>query len=305
LGHRVTVVETFSTPWAVGRLGGTGATSLLFGRMYEDPSIELDALRGRSNILAIASAGDTVIALARAGHRVTAVDINPSQISYVAERLQGGPSREGQADRLLSIGRQLLRPAGWTRTRLGHLSAMTDCAAQVVEWRRLTSGVSGAALRAVLSPAALRVRYRAEFTDAAAHLRGELALRIEHGLAAHANSANPWAQVLFTGRWPDLEDASGPIVDGVCLHCADIATHLEQVPAGTYDGFTLSNMLDGTPDAYRRRLFTALRRAGTPGAIVVLRTLGTAAHPAAAADAVRDRALIWGGLTIATIEELQ
>ena len=79
-------------PW----LRGSGPR-VLFGRMYEDPEIELAAFAPGSRVLAIASAGDTAAALAQAGHQVTAIDINPAQLEYWAtvlvQTLSEHPSR--------------------------------------------------------------------------------------------------------------------------------------------------------------------------------------------------------------------
>jgi hypothetical protein len=293
-----------TTPWSAGRLRGGGAATLLFGRMFEDPAIELEAFGQRRSVLAIASAGDVPMALAAAGHHVTAVDINPAQIDYASARLAGGPPRAGQADRVMAAGRAALRPAGWSRRRLEALRAMDDRDEQVAEWRRLTSGASGAALRALLAPAALKLGYRGAFARPAATLRRQVPDRIERGMALHPNATNPWAGLLLTGRWPDDEPDPAWRNGTIDLAVADVAAHLEEVRAGTYDAFTLSNVLDGTPDEYGRRLFEALRHAGRPGAVVVLRTLLAPASPAEAEAATRDRALLWGGIRITTVEQL-
>lgn len=291
-----------ATPWAAGRLHGGGSATLLFGRMFEDPVVELTALRDRPRVLSIASAGDVATALAAAGHDVSAIDINPIQIAYVQQRLDGGPVRTGQADRLLAAGRGVLRAAGWSRRRLERLAAMSDPAAQVDEWRRLTSGPSGAALRALLVPSALRLGYRDDFARSIANLRHDLPRRIEQGMAVHGNAQNPWAQLLLTGRWPTPYAAATPrrAVGSLRLEVADVATHLEGVPAGSYDGFALSNVLDGAPAGYRQRLMAAVDHAAAPGAVVVLRTLATGSVSEKAA-AIRDRALLWGGLQISMV----
>lgn len=294
-----------ATPWATGRLHGGGGLTLLFGRMFEDPLVELEAFSGRSRILSIASAGDVAMALAEAGHLVTAVDINPAQVAYVRDRLDGGPTRPGQADRLLAAGRTALRVAGWSRTRLERLSAMDDPEAQVAAWRSLTSGPSGLALRALLAPSALRLGYRDDFARSIANLRHDLPLRIERRLGAHSNADNPWARLLLTGRWPEDRPSPSVAPGAVELVVDDVAAHLEAAPAGSYDGFALSNVLDGAPASYRPRLVAALRAAGVPGSVVVLRTLATATSPDDAAAAHRDRALLWGGLVISTVEALR
>src|SRR5919202_1809858 len=86
-----------STPWAPDQmpwLRGSGPR-VLFGRMYEDPEIELAAFATGSRVLAIASAGDTAAALAQAGHQVTAIDINPAQLEYARARMPGPPPVAG------------------------------------------------------------------------------------------------------------------------------------------------------------------------------------------------------------------
>ena len=292
-----------ATPWAAGRLHGGGSATLLFGRMFEDPVVELTAFRDRQRVLSIASAGDVAMALAAAGHDVSAIDVNPVQIAYVQQRLDGGPVRSGQADRLLAAGRGVLRAAGWSRRRLERLAAMSHPPAQVDEWRRLTSGLSGGALRALLAPSALRLGYRNDFARSIANLRHDLPRRIEHGMAVHGNAQNPWAQLLLTGRWPTPSGAAATpsgAAGSLRLEVADVATHLEGVPAGSYDGFALSNVLDGAPAGYRQRLMAAVDHAAAPGAAVVLRTLATGSVTEAAA-AIRDRALLWGGLQISMV----
>src|SRR5919202_4654070 len=86
-----------STPWAPDQmpwLRGSGPR-VLFGRMYEDPEIELAGFAPGSRVLAIASAGDTAATLARAGHQVTAIDINPAQLEYARARMTGPPPVAG------------------------------------------------------------------------------------------------------------------------------------------------------------------------------------------------------------------
>lgn len=293
-----------ANPWTGGRLGRRGGATLLFGRMYEDSTVELEALGGCRAILAVASAGDTAIALAGAGNEVTAVDINPVQVAYLGRRLAGGPAEIGQADRILAAGRQLLRPAGWTRDRLERLCALLDCQAQVAAWRRLTSGASGAALKAALAPSALRFGYQSTFARAAVGLGAVLPGRIDAALAIHPCRTNPWAHLLFTGAWPEPDFDPDRVRERIELVTGDVATHLEAVEPGRYDGFSLSNVLDGAPAGYRRRLVAALQSKAKPGAPVVLRTLGPPLSPADARAAQRDRALIWGGITICGVEAL-
>ena len=49
--------------------------------MYEDRAIELDAFPAGGHVFCIASAGCTAFELAARGDEVTAVDVNPSQLT--------------------------------------------------------------------------------------------------------------------------------------------------------------------------------------------------------------------------------
>ena len=69
-------LERSATPWQAGAFHGR-VPQLLFGTMYEDPQIELQAFAPQCRVFCIAGAGSTARALAANGHRVTAVDINP------------------------------------------------------------------------------------------------------------------------------------------------------------------------------------------------------------------------------------
>lgn len=79
------MTESAGGAWRRGRLRGRGrgrpggGPELLFGRMHEDPALELALFPPRSRVVCIASAGCTAFALAAAGHEVTAVDVNPAR----------------------------------------------------------------------------------------------------------------------------------------------------------------------------------------------------------------------------------
>jgi Protein of unknown function (DUF3419) len=62
--------------------------------------------------------------------------------------------------------------------------------------------------------------------------------------------------------------------------------------------------VDGPDRAYRRQLAAAVRHAGRPGAPVVLRTFRDARNQDEARCALRDRALLWGGVIVAAAEDL-
>ena len=299
--------EPATTPWRQGRLDGLARPAQLeFGRMYEDPAIEIAALERAAHVLAVASAGDVAMALARRGHRVTAVDVNPAQVAYVRGRLGGARARPGGADRLLGAGRAVLRVAGWRPALLDAFCRLEDPAAQLAFWRaELATPLVRRLLAVALCPGALRLGYGRAFVLAAPRdLRAALLARVEAGVGRHPNRFNPWAHLLFRGRWP-LDAPAPPRPGLVRLVAGELADHLESVPPGTYQGFALSNVLDGPGPAYRERLRRAVLAAAAPGAPVVLRTLGEPASTAEGDRAVLDRSLIWGGITVTTAEEVR
>jgi S-adenosylmethionine:diacylglycerol 3-amino-3-carboxypropyl transferase len=268
---------TGGTAWRAGRLTAGRGERLVFGHTYEDPRVELAAFPPGCRVLAIASAGDTVAALAAAGHRVTAVDLNPVQLRYAAARLAGAPSRRGQAERLLAAGRNLLRTVApaWRPARLAPFLRLTDPADQLSWW---DEQLDRSALRLLLRPlrhAALVVR---PGLAAAVPDRFDVLLRdrLRACLSRHPNATNPYLRRLVLGRHPGDPDRPGGASAGVRFVWADVVDQLRAGPAGRYDAVTLSNVADGTTVHFRRGLVAALRHGMRPGGPVVLRGFGAA-----------------------------
>jgi S-adenosylmethionine:diacylglycerol 3-amino-3-carboxypropyl transferase len=111
------------TAWQSGRFRAAraGSRKLLFGCMYEDTEIELRAFQPDGRIFCIASAGCTAMTLA-VSHTVVAVDINPVQLAYVQERLEGAAIQRGSAERILAFARTLGPLAGGTDEGYEHSS---------------------------------------------------------------------------------------------------------------------------------------------------------------------------------------
>lgn len=291
--------------WERGRLDARGGgEQVLFGAMYEDPAIELAAFRPGSRVFCIASAGDTALALAP-HHEVTAVDINPVQLAYARHRLAGGEAVAGTAERVMGFGRRLAPIVGWTRRRLEAFLALADPDAQLAAWRaQLETRRFKLAFGALMSVRALRVVYASPLLACLPPRLGRVMRgRLARGFARHANRDNPYARALLLG---DLGGSAPPTraARDVRLACADAAAFLEAAPAARFDGFTLSNIVDGVDPAYRRRLVAAVRHAAAPGAIAVVRSFAEPAAPRATNRAADDRAMLWGIVDVVPVEQL-
>ena len=116
--------------------------------------------------------------------------------------------------------------------------------------------------------------------------------RMERCFARHPNRTNPYVRSLLLG---DLTfEQPSPRAPRPRLVHADAAAFLEQEPAASFDGFTLSNILDGASPAYAERLFAAVARAAAPGAVAVLRSFREPAIAQATNRADEDRSMLWG-----------
>jgi S-adenosylmethionine:diacylglycerol 3-amino-3-carboxypropyl transferase len=291
-----TQLQAAETPWRRGRFDTrVAAQRLLFGHMYEDVAVEARAFAPGGQVFCIASAGDTALALAE-HHRVVAVDINPVQLAYAQTRLDGAAARTGTAERLMGFGRSLLPLAGWHRARVEKFLAFDSAPAQLAFWhahldtRRFRAGVD-----LLLSVTGLRRVYASPFLSVLPpHFGAVMRARMERCFARHPNATNPYARALLLGDFPPAP-RPGQAVE---LICADAAGYLEAAPASSFDGFTLSNVLDGAPPAYRTRLLSAVRRAATPAARLVLRSFAQPSQPSASNFAADDRSMLWGSVEV-------
>jgi S-adenosylmethionine:diacylglycerol 3-amino-3-carboxypropyl transferase len=284
--------EKPSTPWRNGFFR-MQLSQLSFGQTYEDSAIELQAFEPRSRVFCIAGAGYTARALAAAGHHVTAVDINPVQFSYAQSRAAGGPLRNGIAERILALGRNLARFAGWSRGRVADFLNLSDPAEQVEYWdRRLDTPAWRTAVDTLLAPHLLGICYASPFMESLPKDFGpRLRQRLRRTWATHSNRSNPYAASLLLGRPP--AEPSAP-ESPIQLVCADAADFLEACPPAVFDGFSLSNIGDGVSPDYLRRLRIAVDRAATPHAIVVTRTFAEPGPGIRTNWAQLDRSLLWG-----------
>jgi S-adenosylmethionine:diacylglycerol 3-amino-3-carboxypropyl transferase len=82
---------------------------------------------------------------------------------------------------------------------------------------------------------------------------------------------------------------------------ADAVEYLEGCAPKSFDGFTLSNILDGTGAAYGERLMAAVRRAATDSAPVVLRSFAEPSGRESSEWLLRDRSMLWGVVSVERI----
>lgn len=298
------MMSTQSTPWARGRFDSRrGPSRVLFGRMYEDAAIELGVFRPGAPIFCIASAGCTAMRLAP-HHEVVAVDINPDQLRYAAQRIAGARAMRGTAERVMGFGRALAPLVGWSRELVRAFLDLDRPLLQAEFWHRhLDTRRFRAAVDGLLSLTALRSIYASAFLELLPPRMGAvMRTRMERGFAQHANRDNPYARALLLG---ELADTPPPAeATNIRLVHADAAEFLENSTAGTFAGFTLSNILDGANDAYRRRLFAAIKHAAALGAICVLRSFGEPPAILASNRAIADRSMLWGIVDVRPVAAL-
>jgi S-adenosylmethionine:diacylglycerol 3-amino-3-carboxypropyl transferase len=292
------------TVWERGRLDArVGPRQVLFGRMYEDASIELDAFRPGGRVMCIASAGCTAMKLAP-HHEVVAVDINPVQLAYAERRLNGDPGFRGRAERVMDFARFFAPLAGWWPSRVRAFVELDDPAEQMEYWQQqLNTWRFRAALNGLFSVTALRSVYSSPLLDFLPKRLGVvMRTRMERCFASHPNRTNPYARSLLLGELsPDLPPTEAK---DIRLVHADAAGFLENEPPASFEGFTLSNILDGADEAYRQRLFAAIKRAAAPMATTVLRSFSDADASSPTNRATDDRAMLWGSVLVRPAAEL-
>jgi S-adenosylmethionine:diacylglycerol 3-amino-3-carboxypropyl transferase len=294
--------DSAATFWTNGSLR-LGPPKLLFGWTHEDAAIELDAFAGLRRVFCIAGAGCTAMALAAAGHDVTAIDINPLQVEYAMARAGGAPARPGAAEQLVARGRAMLPLLGWPRRAVREFLSLDDTAAQIEFWdRRLDTRRWRAALSVLLGPRLLGRIYAAPLLAALPPNFGAVVrARLRRGWAAHPNRYNPHAWRLLAG-----EEIFAPVHPSrrIVFECADAAGFLESIAPASFDAFSLSNIVDGASPAYIERLRAAVRRAAAPSAVAIIRSFAEPAASDHRNHAARDRSLLWGTVDIRRAAEV-
>ncbi len=278
-------------PETMWRLG----SRVLFGQMYEDVEIEIRTFRPGSRVFAIASAGDSAIALSRS-HTVTAVDINPAQLLYAQARAAGGPAKRGIVEQIMHIKRRFMAVTGWTPKRLEQFVGMSDCEKQTAFWqeklhRKLFRALFDSSVASALFTLRLIAPQRAFLPPRGTGAR--LRARLLRGFARYPNCNNVYAQRLIAGHLtPERMAAPHPIR----FVLGDAAEFLQKSAAGSFDAFSLSNIADGATAEFSRRLFAAVRHAAAPDATMVLRSFRESTDESMRQTAAQDRSMLWGSV---------
>lgn len=293
------LLETPSTPWRHGPLRAR-QRRLIFGRMYEDSGIELRAFKPQSRVFCIASAGCTARALAAAGHEVTAVDINPLQLAYAKSRAAGEPAQVGSAERLIAFGRKVASLSGWDQRKLTNFLNLSNPDEQLEYWdHRLDTRIWRTVVDTLLAPRLLGLCYASPFLDSLPKDFGpQLRQRLRRGWASHSNRTNPYAATLLLGTW---SAEPGTAAVPIKFVCADAADYLENCSPAVFDSFALSNIGDGAPSKYLRRLHAAIEHAAAPGTVAVTRSFSEPDKNNVANWAAQDRSMLWGAVEVTRV----
>ncbi len=288
-GREVTVRAGWNS--GAAKSGGN-AHRLIYGQMQEDAEIERRSFAGLGRVFCLASGANTALALA-GEHEVVACDRNPVQLQYALARTNGAMPRRGDAERTLEMARQLAPVVGWRRRMVDEFLEMTDVEEQATFWRvHLDTVMYKSCFAMLLSRPAMRLIYARRFLQCLPPHFGEvMRSRLERGFATHPNRSNPYARALLRGEMIDLpqsQDARLRFVLG------DAAAYLEAREPGSFDGFALSNILDGADAAYAKRLARAVRKAASDEAKVVIRSFREPEPGMMTNEAERDRSLVWG-----------
>lgn len=274
---------------------------ILFGQVYEDAEIEAAAFSQARRVFCIASAGNTALRLA-AEHEVIACDINPVQLRYAEARAHGARPQRGDAERAMSSMLKLAPLAGWTEAALRRFIAFDNTEEQIRFWHKhLDTARFRLGCRVLFSRPMLGKIYSKALLDTLPTNFGlVLRRRLERGFMQYSNRTNPYARMLLLGEMLDLP-CEHP--ERIRFVASDAASYLEQCTPRSFDGLSLSNIMDGATLAYKRRLARAVQHAASKQARVVWRSFGEPQQAEAENLAAEDRSMLWGLVRVSPAKE--
>ncbi len=292
-----------------GRSSANPRQRVLHGWDWSDARIELEELAPASRVLVAGGAGETIAALAAAGHEVIAIGSNRNQLEYARRRVAGGPFEPGAAERLFDLGRGMVRAASpaWSRRRVRQFLQEGDPLKAAQAWKdRLDNRTLASILKTMLGPAgALTALVLRDFaTPLPPHFDEAIRGRIGRALRKHAPRENPFAWRLLLGE--ELPGHAPPRVDPASVRWLEepLLDHLERAAPGAYDAVSLSNVIDGADERWVRDLRKAAVRAVAPGGPIIARSFATTIDDDAAKRARRDRSMLWGSIVVQRAVEL-
>lgn len=291
------------------RSGDTGRAStrprqrLLFGWGYEDEAIEISQFPSRGRMLVAAGTGEVAAALAATGCDVVAVDANELQLAYARRRVAGGEFEAGSAERIMDVGRRLLRSSSpaWSRKRLRAFLAERNPERATEHWRtKLNSKQFRSILKATLGPAsAMTALVQRDFgRTIGSGFADRVIDRLRARIGLVPPSENRFAWRLLLGEELPTWQYPARMRGTIQWRSTDMLTALQQSDAGSFDGISLSNLGDGADPRFVEDLKGAARRAAAPGAPIILRSFASMDDERALQLAARDRAMVWGSIDV-------
>jgi S-adenosylmethionine:diacylglycerol 3-amino-3-carboxypropyl transferase len=180
--------------------------------------------------------------------------------------------------------------------------ALEDLGEQSRVWReRILTRRLRIFLRLALHPCALRLLYPRDLVGALPGRFDRAVLaRFERTWSRHPNRDNRWAWRLLLDEEPPTRatDPSPAAREGLEFRHADAEAYLGACAPATFDGISLSNVLDAMPESRGASLLAAASRAAKPGARIVIRRFAEPRHGSAAGWAARDRSPLWGAIDV-------
>lgn len=193
----------------------------------------------------------------------------------------------------MACARAFMPLVGWRRSTLRSFLSFSAVTEQLAFWHaHLDTRRFRAAFDALMSPAMLRIVYARElFSFLPARFGEVIRKRLLRGFAREANATNPYARALLLEESSDERRLGFSNIEFVL---GDAASYLESCAPGSFDAYSLSNILDGAAPSYRNRLSRAVRRTATKDVVLVLRSFGEPPPGLVTNHAERDRAMLWG-----------
>lgn len=194
---------------------------------------------------------------------------------------------------MIAFGRRVAALSGWDQRKLTDFLNLSNPDEQLEYWdHRLDTRIWRTVMDTLLAPRLLGLCYASPFLESLPMDFGpRLRHRLRRGWASHTNRTNPYAASLLLGTLPAEPGISASPIKFVC---ADAADYLENCSPAVFDSFALSNIGDGAPARYLRRLHAAIERAAAPGAVVVTRSFSEPNQDNVANWAAQDRSMLWG-----------